>query len=146
MGYANDHFTTQLCDTFWDTNSSCPLASSSNRERIGAAMEDRRDWDVTVRPRVEGVTDREAFPDMWRSELAIETGLSHLHVNHHTVPHSTSVVVRVVATSKEDAERQVQDFALHALLRVARDFVGEHAFGWTLGIDAVPSGALPEHR
>ncbi|MGC8481989.1 MAG: hypothetical protein ACP5PJ_10610 [Acidimicrobiales bacterium] len=146
MGYVNDHFTTQLCGNYWDTNSSCPLASSSNRERIVAAMEDRREWDVTVRPRVEGVTDREAFPDMWRSELATETGLSHLYVNHQTVPHSTSVVVRVAATAKKDAERQVQEFALHALLRVARDLVGEQAFGWTLRIDAVPSRALPEHR
>ena len=109
-------------------------------------MEDRREWDVTVRPRIEDVTDRDAFPELWRSELATETDLMHLHVNHPTAPHSTSAIVRVTATSKKDAEHRVQEIALRALFRAARDLVDEQAFGWTLGVDAVPSADLPEHR
>lgn len=116
------------------------------RERSVAAMEDRREWDVTVRPRIEGVTDLEAFPEMLRAALAAETGLSTLQVHLPTVPHSTSVVVRVSATSKNDAESQVRDIVLRVLLSVARELVGGQALGWTLGTDAVPSGGLPEHR
>lgn len=101
---------------------------------------------MTVRPRIEGVTDREAFPEMWQVELATETSLSIVHANLPTVPHSTSAVVCVSATSKRDAENQVRDLALRALLSVARELVGEQAFGWTLGIDAVPGRALPEDQ
>jgi hypothetical protein len=109
-------------------------------------MEHSREWDVTVRPRIEGVTDRETFPEMWRSELAAETGLSVLQVNLASGPHSTSAVVRVSATSKKDAEDQVREFVLRALICVARDLVGEQAVGWTLGIDAAPSRNSPEHH
>ncbi|HVB70802.1 MAG TPA: hypothetical protein VND83_04785 [Acidimicrobiales bacterium] len=109
-------------------------------------MEDRREWDVTVWPRIEGVTDREAFPEMLRAALAAETGLSTLQVHLPTLPHSTSAVVRVSATSKNDAESQVREIVLRVLLSVAREYVDEQALGWTLGIDAAPSRDLPEHR
>ena len=109
------------------------------RERSVAVVGARREWDVTVRPRIEDVTDREDFPEMWRAALADETGHLTLRMNRPTVPHSTSAVVRVAATSKKEAEHQVQEFALRALLRVARDIVGEQAFGWTLSTDAVPN-------
>jgi hypothetical protein len=116
------------------------------RKRSVAAMEDRRDWDVTVRPRIEGVTGQEAFPEMLRAALAAETGLSTLQVHLPTVPHSTSVVVRVSAASKMAAEGKVRDFVLDVLLSVARKLVGEEALGWTLGIDAAPSRDLSDHR
>ena len=109
------------------------------RERSVAVVEARREWDVTVRLRIEDVTDQEAFPEMWLAALAVETGHLTLRMNRPTVPHSTSAIVRVAATSKKDAEHQVQEFALRALHRVARDLVGEQAFGWTLSIDAVPN-------
>lgn len=116
------------------------------RERSFAAMEVRREWDVTVRPRIEGVTDLEAFPEMLRAALAAQTGLSTLQVNLPTAPHSTSADVRVSATSKKDAESQVREVELRALLSVARELVGEQALGWVLGTDAAPSGDLPVHR
>ena len=113
------------------------------RERSVDIVDDRREWDVTVRPRVEGVTDLEDFPELLRAALAVESASQTLQLNLPSVPHSTSAIVRVRATSKEDAENQARDSVFRALYSIARTSLGEQAVGWTVGLDAVLSGSSP---
>ena len=100
-------------------------------------MRNSREWDMTVRGRIEDVTDQEAFPELFRATLAQEDGISIVQFGYPTWPHTTSAVIRISASSKRDAERIARDIVLRALQSVARTIIAEKAFGWTLGVDAV---------
>jgi hypothetical protein len=107
-------------------------------------MANGQKWDVTVRGRIDNVTDQEEFPELLQAALEAEVGLSVVQLNLPTVPHTTSAIVRVTAISKVDAENQVREVMLRAYLYIARALVGNQAFGWTLSTDAVPGPVLPE--
>ena|SRR5664280_579403 len=102
-------------------------------------MSNSREWDVTVRGRIENVTDRDAFPGMFQAALGADTGISIVQFDHPTWPHTTTVVIRVSAERKRDAESSAGELILRVLSSVAREIIGDEAFGWTLSIDAVPS-------
>ncbi|NNN09032.1 MAG: hypothetical protein HKL85_07565 [Acidimicrobiaceae bacterium] len=105
-------------------------------------MRNSREWDVTVRGRIEDVTDQEAFPKLFRATLAQEDGISIARFGYPTWPHTTSAVIRISASSKRDAERVARDIALPVFQSVARTIIGDKAFGWTLGVDAVPASQV----
>jgi len=102
-------------------------------------MSNSREWDVTVRGRIENVSDREAFPGMFQAALGTEPEISIVQFDHPTWPHTTAVVIRISAIRKRDAEESAREIILRVLSGVAREIIGNEAFGWTLSVDAVPS-------
>ena len=98
-----------------------------------------RDWDVTVRGRIEHVTDQSMFPGLFRTALDKESGISIVQFDYPTWPHTTLVVIRISADNKKDAEANVRDLVLRVYLEVAREIIGQIAFGWTINVDAVLS-------
>ena len=98
-----------------------------------------REWDVTVGGRIEHVTDHEAFPDLFRAALAKEDLISIVQFDRPNWPHTTSVVVRLTAISKKDAEHRAQEILVHLFLSVAKDIIGEASFGWTISVEAKPA-------
>jgi len=105
-------------------------------------MLDGRNWDVTAGGRIEHVTDQETLPDVFQAALLKEDDISIVQFNRKSWPHTTSVVVRVTATRKKDAERLAQEILLPVFLGVAKGFLGDAPFGWTLSVNAKPvSGA-----
>ncbi|NNN00357.1 MAG: hypothetical protein HKL86_00825 [Acidimicrobiaceae bacterium] len=102
-------------------------------------MSNSREWDVTVRGRIENVTDRDAFPGMLQAALGTEPEISIVQFDFPTWPHTTAVVIRISAIRKRDAEEIAREIILRLYLDVAREIVGNEAFGWTMSVDAVPS-------
>ena len=98
-----------------------------------------REWDVTVGGRVEHVTDHEAFPDMFRTALAKEDLISIVQFDRPNWPHTTSVVVRLTAISKKQAEHQAQEILVRVFSNIANDIIGDASFGWTLSVEAKPA-------
>jgi hypothetical protein len=104
-------------------------------------MEALRGWDVTVACRVEGVTDAEDFPHLLLSALQDVGAPTVIQLNAPTVAHSTSVVLRINAASKNDAEGDARSLVLSAVGSVARRLRGDVAFGWSIHADAIASQA-----
>jgi len=107
--------------------------------RIVLHVPNDRKWDVTVGCRIERVTDHEAFPDLLRAALANEDSLSVVQFDRPNWPHTTSVIVRLTAINKKDAERRGKEILLPLLLTVASDIIDDEPFGWTLRVDAEPA-------
>jgi hypothetical protein len=105
-------------------------------------MSVRCEWDATVRGRIENVTDQDSFPELFRAALCDESELSVVRFDYPTWPHTTSVVVRISADNKKDAERRARDLILPVFRKVVRQVKGDDAFGWTLMIGAVPPSTL----
>jgi hypothetical protein len=102
-------------------------------------MSNRREWDVTVRGRIENVTDQDAFPGLYQAALGEESEISVVRFDHPPWPHTTSVVVRISAENKKDAEKNARDLILPVLRKVVIQIKGEDAFGWTLMVGAALS-------
>jgi hypothetical protein len=105
-------------------------------------MTQGHEWDVTIGGRIENVTDQDAFPELFQAELR-DSEIAVVRFNNPTWPHTTSVVVRISAETKKDAERRARNL----ILPVYRNVViqkGKDAFGWTLRISAVPSPLVSE--
>ena len=102
-------------------------------------MPETREWDVSVRGRIEHVTDQDEFPDKFQAELALSDEISIVKFNYPTASHSTWAVVRISASGKESAEGRARDIVLRAYWRVARTMTSADAFGWTLSAEAVPA-------
>jgi hypothetical protein len=105
-------------------------------------MSNPREWDVTVRGRVENVTDQAAFPGLFQAALREEGEISVVRFDHPSGPHTTPVVVRISADNKKEAERSARDLVLPVYRKVVIQIKGEDAFGWTLMIGAVPTPSL----
>lgn len=104
---------------------------------IVANMERNREWDVTVGGRIESVTDLESFPDTLRVTLAAEPHISVVSFDEPTWPHTTKVVIRIVADKKKDAERTAYEVMLPLFKSAATSVLGDQSFGWTISVDAV---------
>jgi len=100
-------------------------------------MASAREWDVTIRGRIEHVTDQEVFPDLFQAALKAEDGITVVRFDHATQPHSTSAVIRISATRKLEAERRVRDIVIRVLQPIARSITDDKAFGWAISADAV---------
>jgi hypothetical protein len=98
-----------------------------------------RVWDVTVGGRIENVTDQDVFPDLFLEALVRAGEISVMQFNRPGWPHTISIVVRLTASRKEDAELQAQKLVLPVLLSVAKDLLGAGPFGWTLSVAANPA-------
>jgi hypothetical protein len=101
-------------------------------------MERNRDWNVTVHGRIEHVTDLDSFPDLLQAALAAQPHISVIRFDTPTWPHTTSVVVRIRAGQKDEAEKAASEMMLPIWKSVAVSILGEQNFGWTLGVDAAP--------
>ena len=94
------------------------------------------EWDVTVRGRIENVTDQEAFPGLLQTALSDDNEISVVRFHHPAWPHTTSVVIRISAADKKEAEKRARDLLLPVYRRVVLQIKGEDAFGWTLMVGA----------
>ena len=97
-----------------------------------------RNWDVKVGGRIEQVTDQESFPELFSEALNRASGINVIAFNQPKWPHTTSIVVRIVAGRREEAEARVRELVLPAYLNVAQALLGTRPFGWTLSLDATP--------
>ena len=107
--------------------------------RIVSNMQNSREWDVTIRGRIEHVTDQDSFPDLFHAALAAAGEISVIQFNYLTWPHTTSAVIRISADRKKDAEGRTREIMLRVFLSVARVIIGDQTFGWTLSTEAVPT-------
>lgn len=105
-------------------------------ERMVLNMPNDREWDVTVGGRIEHVTDQDVFPDSFHSALVRAGEIIVMQFNQPSWPHTTSIVIRLDASRKEDAELRARELVLPVLISVARDLLGTSQFGWTLSVDA----------
>jgi hypothetical protein len=105
-------------------------------------MESNREWNVTVRGRIEHVTDLDSFPELFQAALATEPGISAIEFVAPTWPHTTAVVIRIVANQKRDAEKAAFELMLPVWKSVAVSILGEQSFGWTLSVNAVLVSAI----
>jgi hypothetical protein len=105
-------------------------------------MQNSREWDVSVRGRIEHVTDQEEFPELFQAILAKEDEISIVQFNYPTWPHTTLAVIRISANSKNDAENVAREIVLRSFQTIAKTIIGDEAFGWTLGVDAVPASEV----
>jgi len=101
-------------------------------------VENNRDWNVTVRGRIEHVTDLDSFPRLFQSALAAQPHISVIRFVTPTWPHTTAAVIRIVAGRKKEAEKAAFEQMLPIWKSVAVSILGEQNFGWTLSVDAVP--------
>ena len=95
-----------------------------------------RKWDVTVGGRIEHVTDQDVFPDLFHGAIVKTGKISVMQFNRPVWPHTTSIVIRLTASRKKDAEFQAQQLVLPVFLGVAKDLLGAEPFGWTLSVNA----------
>ena len=102
-------------------------------------MPEGQDWDVIVGGRVEYVTDQENFPDLFLAALRRQPEITIVQFHRPSWPHTTSVVIRVSANSKESAEKLAREMLLDVFLEAAREIAGQAPFGWTLGAEANPT-------
>jgi hypothetical protein len=100
-------------------------------------MTQSQEWNVTVRGRIEGVTDLDSFPEMLRSALAAASTVSVVRFDPPTWPHTTVVVIRVTAKRKKVAQKLAYDVMLPIFTTIAYSVLGEQKFGWTIGVDAI---------
>lgn len=105
-------------------------------------MPSRRQWDVTIGSRIEQVTDQEAFAELFLGALIKTNEISVIQFNRPTWPHTTSVVIRVTASRKKEAESQAKAMVLPVLLDVAKAIGADGPFGWTLSVDVRPASAV----
>lgn len=105
-------------------------------------MPKSREWDVTVRGRIEHVTDQDAFPELFQAALALEDEISIVEFHHPTWAHTTSAVIRISASRKKDAESRARDVVLRAFWSVASKIIGDETIGWTLSAEAVPASQM----
>jgi len=112
--------------------------------RIVFNMSNSREWNVTVRGRIEHVTDQSQFPELFQAALSAEDGISIVQFHHPTWPHTTSAVIRISASRKKVAESRAREVVLRAFRRVASTIIGDEAFGWTLSADAVPASQVDQ--
>ena len=101
-------------------------------------MSRARQWDVTVGGRIENVTDHDDFADRFQESLTRAEDISLIEFNRSPWPHSTSIVIRVSADSKLEAERRAREQVLPVLSSVAKEILGAANFGWTMRADATP--------
>jgi hypothetical protein len=124
-----------------DTGFSVPIPTP-----IVSNMENVREWDVTIRGRIEHVTDVDSFPEMLRTALAAESQIAVVQFDDPIWPHTTTVTIRVAADRKKDAERTASELMLPILKSVANSIIGDQPFGWALGLDAVPVSKIDASR
>ena len=93
---------------------------------------------MTVGGRIEHVTDQDPFPDLFHAALSNEGGVTAVQFNRPNWPHTTSAVVRITASSKEDAEDQAQEIFVRVFSSVAHDISGDAPYGWVISVDAKP--------
>lgn len=105
-------------------------------------MPNRRDWDVTIGSRIEHVTDREVFAELFLDALIKTNEISVIQFNRPSWPHTTSVVIRVIASSKKVAVSRAKALVHPVLLDVARLIGGDGPFGWTMSVDARPAKSV----
>lgn len=103
-------------------------------------MSPDQEWDVTAAGRIEPVTDRENFPDLFLAALHRGAKISLIKFNRPSWPHTTTVVIRVTASTKKKAEEQARELLLPVLLEAAIETGAEGPFGWTLRAGAEPAG------
>jgi hypothetical protein len=104
---------------------------------------DSQEWYVTVGGRIEDVTDQEVFPELFRGALARADEIPVIWYVRSGWPHTTSLVVRLSASDKKDAEFQAQRLVLPVFLGVAKELLGVDPFGWTISVDAKPAPDVP---
>jgi hypothetical protein len=102
-------------------------------------MPNRRKWDVTIGGRIERVTDHVDFAELFLEALIRTNEISVIKFNRPSWPHTTSVVIRVAAIGKKDAESQAKALIHPILVDVANKIGGDGPFGWTLRVDARPA-------
>jgi len=100
-----------------------------------------RQWDVTVKGRIEDVTDQDAFPEAFLIALSQADGISVVTFNRPTWPHTTSAVIRLGARNGQEAERAAREVMVQALQRVARAMIGDRPFGWSISVDVQPAAS-----
>jgi hypothetical protein len=105
-------------------------------------MSNLRDWDVTVRGRIENVTDQDEFPGLFLAALRAESEISVVQFDYPTVPHTTSVVIRISADRMSDAESIARELILRIFLKLAREIIGDDASRRTLSIHVAPAPYL----
>ncbi len=103
-------------------------------------MSPDQDWDVTASGRIEHVTDRENFPELFLAALRREAKISLIKFNRPRWPYTTTVVIRVTASTKKRAEEQARELLLPVLLEAAKETGVEGPFGWTLRAGAELAG------
>ena len=97
---------------------------------------------MRVGGRVEYVTDQENFPVLFLEALGRQPEIPIVQFNRPSWPHTTSVVIRVSANSKESAEKLAREMLLDVFLVAAREIAGQAPFGWTLVAEAKPTSEL----
>jgi hypothetical protein len=95
-----------------------------------------RRWNVTIGGRIDGVTDNQEFPALFKSALTSDPEVKIVQFNQPTFPHTTSAVVLISAVDKQTAEAEGQEILLRNLRIAARAVIGEENFGWTIRVSA----------
>lgn len=97
---------------------------------------------MTAGGRVEYVTDQENFPELFLAALERHTEISIVRFNRPSWPHTTSVVIRLSASSKKSAEKLAREMLLDVFLEAAKEIAGDAPFGWTIRAEAQPASEL----
>ncbi len=111
-------------------------AQRSSYARLMVRPPFRREWDVTVRGRIEHVTDHASFPELFEAALAAADPPSVVRSPHPAIPHTTSAIIRISAFRKRSAERRARDVAVRAFAAAAHSIRGAGPFGWTISTNA----------
>ncbi len=92
---------------------------------------------MSVACRVESVTDLEDFPGRLARALEARDAYPVIRLIYLGAPHSTTAVLRVMASSSEAAEAVARAGVLSAVRDIARDVLGDTDVGWSTHANAV---------
>ncbi len=98
-------------------------------------MSESRQWNVTIRGRVEGLTDDVQFPNLFEMALLSNPDLTLVRFQQHPWPHANSADIVILAVDKEHAQARGRDIMKQILSLAARDF-GVVRCGWVVSAGA----------
>jgi hypothetical protein len=92
-------------------------------------------WNVTIRGRIERVTDDPRFPALFEDALASDPDVTLIRVQRHPGPHANPADILISAVDIKDAERKGRDI-MKQILKLAADTFGVERYGWTVSAGA----------
>jgi hypothetical protein len=92
-------------------------------------------WNVTIRGRIEGVSDDPRFPPLFEKALESNPDVALVRFQQYPWPHANSADIVITAVDKKDAEAKASD-VMRKILKDAAEALGISPYGWTVGVSA----------
>jgi hypothetical protein len=92
-------------------------------------------WNVTIRGRVEKVSDDPRFPAVFEGALRANPDLTLVRFQRHPWPHANSADIVISAVDKKDAEAKGRDL-MEQILRLATHEFGVDRYAWVVSVGA----------